>query len=73
MCATFKYKECGTYSKKTKSGYVTGIADYFCVIVEKGTTNIIDMYPVDGTKNLPHIDLSNLDKNYLSPPIKRIS
>lgn len=60
----FKYNECGLYKGKTSS--------FFKVICFHNTKNIITMYPIYKSDNLPYIDLNYL-KEEIMPKVKRRS
>ena len=60
----FKYDNCGRADDR--------IVDYFRVVCIDGTSDIITMCPVVGSKNLPYVDLNYLVKEEV-PKIKRMS
>lgn len=61
----FKYDGCGRVDNK--------VVDYFKVICFANTKDIITIYPVVGSKNLPYEDLNYLVNEEPFPKIKKLS
>lgn len=61
----FKYDSCGRVDNK--------VVDYFKVVCFADTQDIITIYPVVGSKNLPYVDLNYLEKEESLPKVKRLS